>query len=281
MFGLVETVGERIWSIELDGRTHQVRVDHGYWSGNTVLRVDDEVVIHDSPGFAGFADHWFDPPEQVTSLGSHELRLRIIPKLSYEFDLIVDGISTSDGKGLPPLPRRPNDPIYRLGKLGASIGMVAMPYLIVVSFIFGRFAPGWGPRWFAANDLALASGILPLMAGMGIYFGNRARVRSSLGSRVTWAIFGLVTLFVATAAALALPVQLAEVVGQPETLTVTVVESSTGTSKGAPTVRTADGATYEWVWSFGQYAYPQIKPGRYEIVITPARHRLVAIRPAT
>jgi FAIM1 (Fas apoptotic inhibitory molecule) protein len=274
-------VARQLWSVEVDGRTHPIQLDHSFWSGDTVLRIDDVVALHDSPGFAGFADHWFEPTEHLMRLGGHELRLLITPNLSYSFDLMVDGRSAASGERVPPQPQPPRDPVYGLGKLGASIGMVAMPWFLVLTFVFGRFAPEWGPRWFAANDLALASGLVPFMAGFGIYFVNRARVRSSLATRVFWAAAGLVTLWVAAIGVVDLPLEVADVIGQPDTLNVTVVEVTASSSKDAPTIRTADGSTYQWVWAFGQYAYPKVSPGRYEIVLTPARHRLVAIRPAT
>jgi hypothetical protein len=69
------------------------------------------------------------------------------------------------------------------------------------------------------------------------------------------------------------------VIGAPETRTVTVVSTS-ATSGQAPSILTADGATYEWVWTFGLHSYPRVGPGMYEIVVTPVGHRLVAIRPA-
>jgi hypothetical protein len=268
-------------SVELDGRTHQIQVDHSFWSGNTVLRIDDVVALRDSPGFAGFADHWFGPTEHVIRLGGHELRLLITPNLSYSFDLMVDGRSAVSGERVPPQPQPPRDPVYRLGKLGASIAVIAMPCVIVLTFIFGRFAPDWGPRWFAANDLALASGLLPFMAGLGIYLVNRARVRSSLASRVFWAVFGIVSLYVAAVGVVDLPLEIADVIGEPETLNVTVLQATARSSAEAPMIRTADGLTYRWVWAFGQYTYPKISPGKYEVVLTSVRHRIVAIRPAT
>jgi hypothetical protein len=53
--------------------------------------------------------------------------------------------------------------------------MIALPYIFVITLVFGRFAPEWGPRWFAANDLALTSGTVPFMAGIGVYFINVVR----------------------------------------------------------------------------------------------------------
>jgi hypothetical protein len=269
------------WSINLEGESHRVEVEHGYWSGTTALSVDGGTILRVAPGFGGFADHWWGPSEQSTTFGRHELRVRVTPNIGYSLDLIVDGRSASTGALLSSLPQPPADAFYRLGKLGASIAMIAVPYTIAITFLFGRFAPQWGPRWFAANDIALASGVLPLMAGLGLYLINVIRVPSELGTRLGtrlfWLAFGLGCLWIAGGVALTLPRDIEDVVRTPETRTVAVV-AVTDTRGAAPSIRTADGATYEWVWSFGQFKYPRIEPGTYEIVITPVRQRVVAIR---
>ena len=269
-------MANRVWTIDLDGQMHEVALQHSFWSGATVLRIDEKVALDDRPGSAGFADHWFGPTEHLMRLGHHELRLLITPNHSYSFDLIVDGRAVSSGKLTPALPRPPDDAFYRFGKAGASIAVVALPCVLVLTFIFGRFAPEWGPRWFAASDLALASGLLPFMGGFGVYLINRARVRSSIGTRLTWLAFGLVSLWVAVVGAFELPQDIADVIGDPQTLTLTVVDSTTRRSN-APTIQTSDGTTYEWAWAFGLYDYPKIDPGTYQVVLTPARHRIVAI----
>src|SRR6266540_5903905 len=177
-------MAKKDWSIDVDGKSHHVEVEHGYWSGATVLRVEGRTILRAAPGFGGFADHWWGQSEHSTNFGGHELRLRVTPNISYSFDLIVDCRSASTGAVLSQLPQPPADTFYRIGKLGASIAMIAVPYTVVITFLFGRFAPQWGPRWFAANDLALASGMLPLMAGLGRYLINVIRVPSELGSRL-------------------------------------------------------------------------------------------------
>lgn len=247
-----------------------------------MLNVDGATVVRVAPGFGGYADHWFGPSEYVTRLAHYELRLRVTPNISYSFDLIIDGRSVSTGALVPPLARPPNDAFYRLGKFGASVAMVAMPYVFVISFVFSRFGPEWGPRWFAANELVFASGILPFMAGVGLYLINLVRAPSTLGSQLAARLFygalGLGGLWIAVFGALELPTDIAEVIGTPETRRVTLVDSPVSTSEGAPSIRTADGATYQWVWAYGVYTYPRPGPGTYEIVLTPVRHRLVGIR---
>src|SRR5438445_9120658 len=116
-------MGSKSWSLDVDGRNHRVEVDHGYWSGTTVLRVDDVVALRVVPGFGGFADHFAHPSEYAIHLVGHELRVRITPARTYDLDLIVDGRSVSSGAVIPHLPQPPNDALYRLGKLGASLGM--------------------------------------------------------------------------------------------------------------------------------------------------------------
>ncbi len=271
-------MGSKSWSLDLDGQTKRVQVEHGYWSGTTVLRVDGVVALKIVPGFGGFADHYAHPSEYAIHLGAHELRVRITPARTYDLDLIVDGRSVSNGAVIPPLPQPLDDAFYRLGKLGASLAMIAVPYLIVILFIFGRYAPEWGPRWFAANDLVLATGVLPLTAGLGLWMVNMARL-GSLAGRLFAGGFGVASLWVAAVSVVDLPGQLADVFGQPETRTVTVLASDDNGGKNAPTIRTAGGATYQWSSSFGLWIYPKMTSGTYEIVVTANRHRLVASRP--
>jgi hypothetical protein len=270
-------MASQTWSLELDGRSHRIQLEHAYWSGKNVLSIDDVVAVRDTPGFAGLSDHCFGLTELVTRLGGHELRVLITP--SDSFELVVDGHSTSNGELVPALPRPPHDAFDRLGNVGAITAIVSLPLIFIVTFLFGRYAPEWGPRWFAANDLVLASGQVAFMAGFGIWIINLARRPGSLGTRVFGVVVGLASVWVAAVGALEVPVAIADVVGDPVIRTVTVVESSTRPSN-APTIRTADDATYEWVWAFGLYEYPKISAGTYEVVLTPARHRIVALHPA-
>jgi hypothetical protein len=266
------------WFVDLDGQRHRIQLAHSYWSGRNVLSVDDVIVRHDKPSIARLAAHCFGLTEVSTRVRGHELTALISP--SDSFDLVVDGRSAAHGELVPPLPRPPHDALYRLGILGGATALVAMPSIFVVTFLFGRFAPDWGPRWFAANDLVLTSGLVPFMAGVGICMVSFARLSSSLGSRLFGGLFGgLACLWTAAVGVVALPGDIAEVIGPPDTLDVMVVESITRDSR-TPAIRTADGVTYEWKTSYGLYDYPKISPGKYQIVLTPARHQLVAIRPA-
>jgi hypothetical protein len=262
------------WALELDGRSHRIQLVHSYWSGKNVLSIDNVVAVRDTPGFAGLSEHCFGLTELVTRLRGHELRVLISP--SDSFELVVDGHSTSSGELVPALPRPPHDAFDRLGNLGAITAIVTLPLIFIVTFLFGRFSPEWGPRWFAANDLVLACGLVPFMAGFGIWIINLARRPASLGSRAFAGVIGLACLWVAAVGALEIPAGIADVIGDPDTVTLTVVESATQPSN-APTIRTSDGATYEWVWAFGLYDYPKVGAGTYQVVLTPARHRIVAI----
>ncbi|HET8569070.1 MAG TPA: hypothetical protein VFM93_08810 [Candidatus Limnocylindria bacterium] len=270
----------RQWSVVIDGRTRNVRVDHGFWSGETVASVDGVLALRVVPGFAGFADHWAAPSEHAFHLGEHEMRVRVTPEVGYTLDLVIDGRSATTGQPVPALPSAPADGLYRAGKVGASIAMIAVPYTIVTTFLFGRFAPEWGPRWFAANDLVLASGTLPLMAGAGLYFVNLARVRDRARTRLFLALFGTAFLAVAAAHAAGLPPSVADAFGPLETRRATIVASARSRPNEAPTVTTTDGASYRWASAFGQYSYPELAPGPYEFVLTSARHRIVAVQPA-
>jgi hypothetical protein len=268
-------MASQTWSLELDGRSHRVHLEHAYWSGKNVLSIDDVVAVSDTPGLAGLSDHCFGLTEVATRLGGHELRVLITP--SDSFELVVDGHSTSNGDLVPALRRPPHDALDRLGNLGAITAIVTLPLIFIVTFLFGRFAPEWGPRWFAANDLVLSSAVAPFMAGLGIWIVSLARRSASLGSRVFAGLIGLACLWTAAVGALEIPVGIADVIGDPHTVTLTVVDSTTRPSN-APTIRTSDGTTYEWAWAFGLYDYPKTGAGTYEVVLTPARNRIVSIR---
>lgn len=269
-------MGSQTWSVELDGGGHIIQLDHSYWSGRNVLWIDNAIVVRHRPGLLGLMAHCSGLTELSTPVKGHEVRVLISP--TDTFDLVIDGRSVTSGEPVPPLPAPRRDALTRLGNIGAITCFIALPLIFISTFVFGRFAPDWGPRWFAANDLVLTAGIVPFMAGFGVFVVSLARSDSALASRMLGLAIGIAGLWTSVVAALALPGDISEVIGEPEIREVTVVESITRES-GARAIRTADGVTYEWKTSYGLYEYPKLGPGTYLVVLTPARHRIVAVQP--
>jgi hypothetical protein len=165
-----------------------------------------------------------------------------------------------------------------LERFGARVAIIALPYLFVVTFVFGRFAPEWGPRWFAANDLILTSGVLPFMAGFGLLCVGLARRLSPISGRMMCGVIGVLSLWVAAFSVSALPTELADVFGAPETRTIDALGELSTRNSNPPTIRGTDGSSYTWMSAFGLYAYPPVASGTYELTLTSASHRIIAIR---
>lgn len=225
--------------------------------------------------------YWSEPSQHEFRFKENRLAVRIANAgFGYVFDLVVNGRSASSGEPVGPLPSQPPVDVWdRAGDVGMLAGVIATPYTLLVTFLFGRFAPEWGPRWFAANDLVLSSGVLPAMIGCGAYMLSAVRRGASLASRLTAGGIAALALWTATVIVAAVPNYVAEVIGPMETRRVEVVSGDHKAGE-APGITTADGERFQWVWAFGVYSYPRVTAGRWEITLTPNRHRIVAIAPA-
>ena len=85
------------WSITLDDKKHIVKLQHGYFSAKREIRVDGKTILSTDPIPLGFdlgSRHAF-------KIGLHECVVEILTDgIKFEYDLFVDGISTSKEKHL-------------------------------------------------------------------------------------------------------------------------------------------------------------------------------------
>lgn len=263
----------RSWVLEVDGIERRVDATFSTWSGYTGIAVDG-VTIAERSGLRAFAVGVI-PLEIAGTLGAHELRFR---RLGDEFDLVLDGHSVATGEVSPPA-SPPPDAFFVIAEASAVTTFVAMLWTFIITLLFGRFAPEWGATWFAANPLVLSSGILPFMGGLAVFTLNAARLRElDTRGRGFMAIVGLLCLWMMITTLAGLPSQLGDIASPPiiRLAQVTAMIPRTGR---APALETADSTEYEWQWSFGLYAYPLIRPGPCELVLTPVTHHILAVHP--
>lgn len=85
-------MAKKIWKFELDDGAHIVELEHGYWTGKRILRVDNKVVEHTDMFFDLGSEHAFE-------ISGHRCFIHIIPPgLSVDYDLVVDGSSLQVGE---------------------------------------------------------------------------------------------------------------------------------------------------------------------------------------
>lgn len=127
-------MAHRSWDIYVDGRKHRVELEHAYWSGRLVIRVDGATAQEAEE----LVDEGGHHPIQI---GSHEGFVRITTNgFTFRYDLIMAGHSVATGK-----PVALDAPTYPC---------------------FGERAPKWTgahlPKWL---DHLLAGGLLTLFNG--------------------------------------------------------------------------------------------------------------------
>jgi hypothetical protein len=96
-------MGSRRWEVELDGRRHEVVVDHGYFSARRRIQVDGASVVDISPDPFNAVRLWNTATEHVFSVAGHEAVVRIDPtidNMTYKKFLSIDGRDVDGGPGL-------------------------------------------------------------------------------------------------------------------------------------------------------------------------------------
>jgi hypothetical protein len=78
-------MGYRAWTIEHDGKRHTIEVDHGYWSGRRLIKVDAETIHTSRKWWDTGSEHRFDVEEHACIL-----KIRNSP-FHYDYELFVDG----------------------------------------------------------------------------------------------------------------------------------------------------------------------------------------------
>jgi len=75
----------KTWIVTLDGEKHVVELEHGYWSGKRVIKLDGQKVDESRKWFDTGTEHRF-------KINEHQCILRILYRtLHYDYELYVDG----------------------------------------------------------------------------------------------------------------------------------------------------------------------------------------------
>ncbi|MBC6430115.1 hypothetical protein FM036_04365 [Nostoc sp. HG1] len=79
----------KVWTFNLSDGQHTVELDHGYWSGKRIIKVDGQLVEESQKLFDTGSEHRFD-------VNGNSCVLRIRPGTlggltGFEFELFVDG----------------------------------------------------------------------------------------------------------------------------------------------------------------------------------------------
>lgn len=78
-------MGKRTWVFELEDGRHIVELEHGYWSGKRIIRVDGKLLEVSQKLLDTGSEHYFE-------LNGHSCLLRIrISGFTPEYDLFLDG----------------------------------------------------------------------------------------------------------------------------------------------------------------------------------------------
>jgi len=164
------------------------------------------------------------------------------------------------GEELPPRGKRRR--LFVVGLVLVLLGFVA---LIVMALYVSRGLEN-GPRWLAANDLVLEMAILLPAAG-----GTLMALAQPKGGYV---LMGLISVFLVVVITLDLPTSSRDAFGPFERRSVDVVDWS-AEPNGTAVVRTSTGDRYRWSEAFGVFTYSRMAPGRYDVLLTSERHRIV------
>jgi len=165
------------------------------------------------------------------------------------------------GEELPPPGKR-----RRLFVVGLFLVLLGFVALVLTALHVSRGLEN-GPRWLAANDLVLEMAIL-LLAVAGV-------LMALAQPRGGYVLMGLISAFLVVVIALDLPTSSRDAFGPFERRSLDLVDWS-AEPNGTAVVRTITGERYRWSEAFGVFTYPRMAPGRYEVLLTSERHRIVA-----
>jgi hypothetical protein len=95
------------WTVELDGRRHEVVVKHGYFNARRQIFLDERQILDERPGPLRAVRLWNTATEHAFSIAGHACAVRIDPtidNMTYKKFLIVDGRDSESGRAMTPLP---------------------------------------------------------------------------------------------------------------------------------------------------------------------------------
>jgi hypothetical protein len=87
-------MARKVWTFEIEDGRHTVELEHGYWSGKRIIRMDGKVVQQ-----TGKIAHLFDAGSEHRFLaGEHSFVIYIRPSLiHFQYDLAINGHSVQTG----------------------------------------------------------------------------------------------------------------------------------------------------------------------------------------
>jgi len=85
-------MAKKRWIVNLDNKEYKIQLNHGYFSGRKTIKVNDEIIYQGKQIFDQGGNYPF-------KIGSHKLFIEItINGRTFDYDLIVDGISLATGE---------------------------------------------------------------------------------------------------------------------------------------------------------------------------------------
>jgi hypothetical protein len=100
-------MGDRTWTVTLEGRQHQILLRHGYFSARRQVLVDGKPVVDVRPPGLGFVRLWNTATDHEFAVDGHRCFVRIDPtidNMTYKKFLSVDGIDVDSGATMTTLP---------------------------------------------------------------------------------------------------------------------------------------------------------------------------------
>lgn len=139
-------VSARRWTIELDGRRHDIVLDHGYFSARRRVIVDGSTVVDIRPNPLDAVRMWNTATEHPFAIAGHACAVRIDPtvdNMTYKKFLIVDGQDADHGTSLEPLPETPTggrEGRWLAGYGGIGGALLTLLGAIVIAVLMRFFA---------------------------------------------------------------------------------------------------------------------------------------------
>lgn len=149
-------MGSQRWQVDVDGRRHEVVVEHGYFSAHRRIVLDGAPVIDVRPSPWNAVRFWNTATEHIFRVDGHEAVVRIDPgidNMTYKKFLFVDGRDVDGGAGRTPLSTEHGD--MREGTWLAGYGG-----LLVQPFAFAALIVGQVAYARQGGLLALAAGFV-------------------------------------------------------------------------------------------------------------------------
>jgi hypothetical protein len=163
--------------------------------------------------------------------------------------------------------RLPRSPIRRrLFMAGLMVAMLGLAGALIGMPLYVSRGLDNGPRWIAANSLVLEIAIFIFAAGGTLMAGAQPRPG--------YLLMGLISAPLAVAIILGLPASARDAFGPFERRSLDIVDWTT-TRNGTAVVRTSMGETFGWSPAFGVLTYAPMPPGRYDVLLTSERRRIV------